>query len=329
MSDPLNNVYSGLTSLVNHNHYYYYYNSDQSDPSNVNASLSTPESSNQIHSDSSQQISSTNIYQPRSSQPSMRTDSNYMNQNMYLDNLDNIIENSITHILRDITRTSLADIRLQNRNIGAQNTGTDNLDTNISDQNTSTENLDTNVSDQNTSTENLHTNIVDQQLHDNIDDNIGDEIANTDNPSLEISGVNISRVYPSIQVYSNKLSIEDLDKNSNLALFSYNQNYSENHCAICSESFRYNSIIRVIKKCNHIFHQSCVDRWFYNDTLCPICRQDIRTTNSNDNNNANEDIEVTTPSIPTYHINLSNHSGNNTYFDEYEEASDHSSDIIN
>ena len=41
-------------------------------------------------------------------------------------------------------------------------------------------------------------------------------------------------------------------------------------CSICLDSIRENS-----KRlpCSHIFHESCINRWFQNSNLCPLCRR--------------------------------------------------------
>lgn len=47
-------------------------------------------------------------------------------------------------------------------------------------------------------------------------------------------------------------------------------------CTICRAPMEENTIIKKIKKCNHCFHQTCLDNWLKNHTTCPNCRQDIR-----------------------------------------------------
>ena len=47
-------------------------------------------------------------------------------------------------------------------------------------------------------------------------------------------------------------------------------------CTICRANMEENTIIKKIKKCNHCFHQNCLDNWLKNHTTCPNCRQDIR-----------------------------------------------------
>jgi len=44
-------------------------------------------------------------------------------------------------------------------------------------------------------------------------------------------------------------------------------------CPICFDDFKEDNIIRQIK-CNHIFHQSCIDPWLLNESYkCPVCRE--------------------------------------------------------
>ena len=46
-------------------------------------------------------------------------------------------------------------------------------------------------------------------------------------------------------------------------------------CAICLDEFRRNDELRRIPRCRHHFHTSCIDRWFQNNMICPICRQPV------------------------------------------------------
>lgn len=45
-------------------------------------------------------------------------------------------------------------------------------------------------------------------------------------------------------------------------------------CSICHESLA-NSEVRRINHCRHMFHQSCIDRWFQQNARCPVCRYNI------------------------------------------------------
>ncbi len=50
-------------------------------------------------------------------------------------------------------------------------------------------------------------------------------------------------------------------------------------CAICQEGIDTSSSVRRINRCQHSFHQSCIDPWFQTSVTCPICRTDIRHAN--------------------------------------------------
>ena len=50
-------------------------------------------------------------------------------------------------------------------------------------------------------------------------------------------------------------------------------------CTICQEheqSPRADTVWRKLTSCTHIFHKSCIDRWFTRNSHCPVCRHDIR-----------------------------------------------------
>jgi hypothetical protein len=43
-------------------------------------------------------------------------------------------------------------------------------------------------------------------------------------------------------------------------------------CNICLESLNYNQLYRTIR-CSHTFHPQCIDRWLFQSSHCPICRE--------------------------------------------------------
>ncbi|KAL6978370.1 RING-type E3 ubiquitin transferase [Sarracenia purpurea var. burkii] len=47
-------------------------------------------------------------------------------------------------------------------------------------------------------------------------------------------------------------------------------------CAVCLSEFRDNDLIRLLPKCNHLFHIVCIDMWFYSHTSCPLCRIPVK-----------------------------------------------------
>jgi len=57
----------------------------------------------------------------------------------------------------------------------------------------------------------------------------------------------------------------------------------EVNCSICQShvledlSGSIENTWRRIRQCGHMFHTSCIDRWFSQNIHCPLCRTDIRT----------------------------------------------------
>ncbi|KAG0471617.1 hypothetical protein HPP92_016163 [Vanilla planifolia] len=43
-------------------------------------------------------------------------------------------------------------------------------------------------------------------------------------------------------------------------------------CAICLNEFEDDDTIRLLTKCDHVFHQECIDAWLTNHVTCPVCR---------------------------------------------------------
>ena len=68
-----------------------------------------------------------------------------------------------------------------------------------------------------------------------------------------------------------------INSNTTVELYS---GTGEDTCSICREAFTDQSIVRKINRCNHQFHQSCIDTWFNNHLTCPHCRQNIRQETS-------------------------------------------------
>lgn len=58
-------------------------------------------------------------------------------------------------------------------------------------------------------------------------------------------------------------------------------------CAVCLSEFEDHETLRLIPKCDHVFHPDCIDAWFVSHTTCPVCRANLapesvhRVTESN------------------------------------------------
>ncbi|KAJ4964753.1 hypothetical protein NE237_016602 [Protea cynaroides] len=46
-------------------------------------------------------------------------------------------------------------------------------------------------------------------------------------------------------------------------------------CAVCLNEFEDDETIRLLPKCDHVFHAECIDAWLCNRTTCPVCRADL------------------------------------------------------
>ena len=91
---------------------------------------------------------------------------------------------------------------------------------------------------------------------------------------------------------------------NNSTVSSYgNLNTTEDRCCICRENFRDTDIVRKINSCGHVFHINCVDTWLESNTTCPMCRHDIRDSNTATQGN---DVE-----IPTINPNLNTTTNQN------------------
>ncbi|KAI3767712.1 hypothetical protein L2E82_18071 [Cichorium intybus] len=46
-------------------------------------------------------------------------------------------------------------------------------------------------------------------------------------------------------------------------------------CAVCLNEFEDEETLRLIPKCDHVFHAECIDAWLENHVTCPVCRSDL------------------------------------------------------
>ncbi|GMI82811.1 Arabidopsis Toxicos en Levadura 54 [Hibiscus trionum] len=69
-------------------------------------------------------------------------------------------------------------------------------------------------------------------------------------------------------------------------------------CSVCLNEFQEDETVRLLPKCNHAFHISCIDTWLRAHTNCPLCRAHIvfdalrDTPTSDDQNSGNADVIV-------------------------------------
>ncbi|CAN1161367.1 E3 ubiquitin-protein ligase ATL6 [Linum perenne] len=46
-------------------------------------------------------------------------------------------------------------------------------------------------------------------------------------------------------------------------------------CAVCLNEFEDDETLRLIPKCDHVFHPECIDAWLESHTTCPVCRANL------------------------------------------------------
>jgi len=46
-------------------------------------------------------------------------------------------------------------------------------------------------------------------------------------------------------------------------------------CAVCLNEFQDDETLRLIPKCNHVYHHGCIDIWLVSHDTCPVCRANL------------------------------------------------------
>ncbi|KAJ7945444.1 putative Ring finger protein [Quillaja saponaria] len=61
-------------------------------------------------------------------------------------------------------------------------------------------------------------------------------------------------------------------------------------CAVCLNEFRDYETLRLLPKCDHVFHSVCIDTWLGSHVTCPVCR--TKLTESDPQNSVNYRSEI-------------------------------------
>lgn len=59
-------------------------------------------------------------------------------------------------------------------------------------------------------------------------------------------------------------------------------------CSVCLSQFEDDECLRLLPKCKHAFHITCIDTWLRSHTNCPLCRAAVLSNNSNTNSQSND-----------------------------------------
>ena len=75
---------------------------------------------------------------------------------------------------------------------------------------------------------------------------------------------------------------EQINNASRLVRYDVIENPSSEMCTISLQEFNDADQVRQILYCGHIFHENSLQEWFTRNTVCPLCRYDIRNYVRND-----------------------------------------------
>lgn len=81
-------------------------------------------------------------------------------------------------------------------------------------------------------------------------------------------------------------------------------------CVVCLGEFQEGETLRLLPKCIHAFHVSCIDRWFQSHTNCPLCRANVVPSSPSEaaadtvaaNGRENYESSLTQPQLDSYHF---------------------------
>ncbi|KAL2942147.1 E3 ubiquitin-protein ligase ATL31, partial [Bienertia sinuspersici] len=58
-------------------------------------------------------------------------------------------------------------------------------------------------------------------------------------------------------------------------------------CAVCLTEYNDKDVLRLIPKCDHVFHADCVDDWLVGHGTCPVCRLNLANVEFQDDHDQN------------------------------------------
>lgn len=61
-------------------------------------------------------------------------------------------------------------------------------------------------------------------------------------------------------------------------------------CAVCLNEFEDHEALRLLTKCDHVFHPDCIDEWLAFHTTCPVCRAELDPQSGESAHSANPPV---------------------------------------
>lgn len=88
-------------------------------------------------------------------------------------------------------------------------------------------------------------------------------------------------------------------------------------CAVCLNEFEDEETLRLIPKCDHVFHPDCIDAWLESHVTCPVCRAnlvpedgDVAVQENINNGEQQENGDVLVPISDDIETNRPNNNNN-------------------
>ncbi|KAG6434167.1 hypothetical protein SASPL_105789 [Salvia splendens] len=87
----------------------------------------------------------------------------------------------------------------------------------------------------------------------------------------------------SLSLHARRTAARGLDASAIEALPTFSYSEVKDHkigkgaleCAVCLNEFEDDETLRLLPKCDHVFHPDCIDAWLASHTTCPVCRANL------------------------------------------------------
>lgn len=73
---------------------------------------------------------------------------------------------------------------------------------------------------------------------------------------------------------ASRILVEKLERRQKSFFYAHNVKVGD-QCAVCLEDLQEETKLTIMMPCSHIFHRSCISRWFEEQKSCPMCRREI------------------------------------------------------
>ena len=64
---------------------------------------------------------------------------------------------------------------------------------------------------------------------------------------------------------------------------------SSEECVICLDDYDYDNNVGKLR-CNHYYHQKCIERWLMEKTICPLCKYNVLSSNDDESLDDNPEL---------------------------------------